>query len=118
MTMKAAEQLRTANATVFPEAAIRNALNEFWNQHFKDRQEDPFNPAPKPKGTIHDLLPILDSLTVARSFNVISKVLKVKIPINLVKKGGYDSRDNMFDDLLPQLQKLYNKRSALTTSTK
>jgi hypothetical protein len=109
--MNVAEKPRTDNAPTFPMVAIRNGLTEFWNQQSKDRQEDPFRPAPKPRGTIHDLLPALDSLTVARSFNVVSKILKFKIPIKLVKKGGYSSRDEMFEDLLPKFQKLYNERN-------
>ena len=50
-------------------------------------------------------------MMVARSFVVIGKVLKMKIPITLVKRGGYDSREEMLDDLMPKLKKLYEKKN-------
>ncbi len=110
MNMKAAVKRKVVDVAAFPETMIRNGLSDFLKQHAKDREDDPFKPDPKPKGTIHDLLPVLDSLTVARSFNVVSKILQFKIPINLVKKGGYVSRDQMLGDLLPKLRDLYGER--------
>lgn len=115
--MKAAAKRKTDDVAPFPENMIRNGLTDFWNQQAKDRQEDPFNPDSEPKGTIHDLLPALDSLNVARSFNVVSKILQFKVPIKLVKKGGYVSREQMLEDLLPKLRNIHAERNKLTNIT-
>jgi len=94
----------------FPELEVRNALAEFWKKQVQDREQDPFAPKSPPEGTVRDLLPALDSLTIVRSFIVIGKLLKIKIPVNLVKRGGYNSREEMLADLLPKLRKVYEKK--------
>src|SRR5207244_4264039 len=91
----------------FPEAEIVTALNNWWRQEALERAEDPFAPALKPTGTLYDLLPALDSLEIMRSFLIIDKILKRKVPVSLVKAGGYYSREEMLKDLLPKLRKLH-----------
>lgn len=110
--MKTAVRHTTSGPVAFPVHMLKASLDEFFNQVDKDRQTDPF----KPKGTVHDLLPALDSLTVARSLNVVAKVLKCKVPAKTVKRGGYSTRKQMFDDLLPKLEEIYKKRNKLIKS--
>ena len=114
VNMIAAEKVKSDVAR-FPEHELRTALTDFWKKQIKDRQTDPFAPKPSGGGTLYDLLPALDSLTIVRSFVVVEKVLKMKIPVGLVKKGGYDSREQMLQDLIPKLQKIYAKRSTKIT---
>ena len=105
--MKSVATQTTSSPAAFPVLSLRGSLNDFFSQNAKDRRNDPF----KPKGTVHDLVPALDSLTVARSLNVVSKILKCKVPANIVKKGGYANREQMFEDLLPKLEGIYKKRN-------
>jgi hypothetical protein len=105
--MKAAAKQTTSSPAAFPALTLRGSLNDFFNQTAKDRRNDPF----KPKGTVHDLVPALDSLTVARSLNVVSKILKCKVPAKIVRRGGYANREQLFDDLLPKIEGIYKKRS-------
>lgn len=105
--MKVAAKKMTINAEAFPVLALRAGLNDFFDQIAKDRQKDPF----KPKGTVHDLVPAIDSMMVARSLNVAAKILKCKVPAKTVRRGGYDSREQMFHDLLPKMEEIYKKRS-------
>src|SRR6266480_1794554 len=91
-------------ATGFPEKEIQSALIQFWAKETLERMEDPFAPNPK-AGTLYELLPCLDSLTMVRSFLVIEKILRTKIPVRLLKPGGYSSRGEMLNDLLPKLRK-------------
>lgn len=94
----------------FPEAEITKALTEFWNKKLRERADDPF--AAQVKGTLYDLLPALDSLTVVRSLVVVGKVLKMKIPVYLVQRGGYASRQEMLNHLVPKLRKHFEKRNS------
>ena len=96
--------------TAFPASEIKTALEQWWVTESLDRADDPFAKAPKATGTIYDLLPALDSLTIIRSFVVIEKVLDFQIPVTLVKPGGYSTREEMLKDLLPKLRAFYEKR--------
>jgi hypothetical protein len=96
----------------FPEADVEAALIEFWNEKSLQRNDDPFEPVTKSGGTLYDLLPALDSLTIVCSFLIIERVLEMEVPVGIVKAGGYHSRDEMLKDLLPKLRKLYEKKRA------
>lgn len=96
----------------FPRQEIRNALINLWKKQVKDREENPLAVKLPARGTntVRDILPALDSLTIVRSLAVISKILKIKVPTTLVKRGGYDSCQQMLGHLLPRLEKFYEKR--------
>jgi hypothetical protein len=109
--MIAAEKTKVEVAP-FPRRELKNALINLWKKQVKDREENPLAvklPAVVP-GTVRDILPELDSLTIVRSLAVVGKILKMKVPITLVKRGGYDSCQQMLDHLLPRLEKFYEKR--------
>ena len=93
----------------FPENEIITALHKWWAEEALERAEDPFSPALKPTGTLYDLLPALDSLSIMRSFLTVKKILKKEVPVGLVKPGGYYSREEMLKDLLPKLRKLHEQ---------
>ena|SRR5690242_16341153 len=106
--MVAAERIR--HTSRFPEQELRAALLNFWDQKVKERRKDPFSAKSKIEGTVYELVPALDSMTIVRSFVVVGKLLKMKIPVGLVKRGGYDSREEMLDDLIPKIKKHYEKK--------
>lgn len=95
----------------FPEEKVRAALVEFWRNEALDRTDDPFGSARKANCTLYDLLPSLDSLTIVRSFNIMEKILGYRVPVALVKPGGYYSQEEMLKDLLPKMRKFYNSKS-------
>jgi hypothetical protein len=94
-------------AAQFPEKEIEAALIEFW----AEEALDPFASVSRmPAGTLYELLPALDSLTIAGGLLVIEKILGMEVPVRLVKAGGYRSREEMLKDLLPKLWKYYEKK--------
>jgi hypothetical protein len=97
-------------ATEFPENALLDALATWWAKEAQERVDDPFYTVPQTKGTIYELLPALDSLSVVESFLIIEKILAISVPVSLIKSGGYCSREEMLEDLLPKLRKIYEKR--------
>lgn len=98
----------------FPESEVRSALTEFWKKNSKEKKGGPFD-EPDEGDTLYNLVPALDSITTVRSFVVVSKILQMKVPIDLVKRGGYDSREEMLSDLVPKLQRLWRTRKNKTT---
>jgi hypothetical protein len=104
------------NATVktdiprFPQKLIEEALHSWWKQEAIERQAFAGDADKLEAGTIYDILPEIDSLTVVRSFAGLEGLLKVEIPCAIVKAGGYLSHQDMIQDLLPKLQELFEKR--------
>ncbi|SRR6266404_5399200 len=97
-------------ALQFPEKKLETALIEWWAKEALERADDPFSPVPKTAGTIYELLPALDSLTIMRGLLIIEEILEIEVPVRLVKPGGYNSREEMLKDMLPKLRKLYEKK--------
>ena len=93
----------------FPENEVLLCLNGWWDEKAIEKADDPFKGPPKKPGTLYDMLPVIDSLTVARGFVRLEKILNMKIPVRVVKKGGFSTRSEMLAHLLPRLQKLYEE---------
>ena len=94
----------------FPERELVAGFKDWWAAEALERTDDPFAPTPKKVSTLYELLPALDSLAIVRSFLIAEEILEMKIPVGLVKPGGYYSREEMLDDLLPKLRKLHQKK--------
>jgi hypothetical protein len=90
----------------FPEESVVAALNKWWDSEVVEQADDPLNPAVK-VGTLYDLLPTIDSLTVVRGLLTIEEIINMTVPVRLVKRGGYSSRKQMIDHLLPRIRELY-----------
>src|SRR5690349_14549881 len=111
MRMIAAEKIK-ADVAPFPKRELKAALIELWQKQVKDREENPLA-VKLPAGgtnTVRDVLPALNSLTLVRNLAAISKILKTKIPTAVVKRGGYNSCQEMLDHLLPRLEEFYKKK--------
>ncbi|OMI16986.1 hypothetical protein [Leptospira weilii] len=52
--------------------------------------------------SVWDSMPTYDSKTVARSSPVFEKHLGEPLDVSLIRPGGYDSFDEMVDDLIPK----------------
>ena len=94
----------------FPESKVKAALIRFWTDESLERSKDPFAPAPKMSGTLYDLLPELDSLTIVQSFLTVEKILGLKIPVRLIRSGGYKSQNEFLADLLPKFRNHFEKQ--------
>jgi hypothetical protein len=108
--MIAEAKLAESRPASFPESKIRTALLDFWNEKTAEMEDDPFAREKPAKGTLYELVPELDSLTVVNSFLLVEKILEFNLPAKIVKAGGYTSPKQMLDDLLPKIRKEYDKQ--------
>lgn len=104
--MSTVAALRSPRPDAFPEALIRSELGRWAQQLSAKKADDPFAKK-KPTGTLLDVIPAVDSLTVAETFTVLEKILNYKVPAKFIKKGGYDSIDQMTEHLIPQIRHLH-----------
>ena len=106
--MKATAQATPSRTEPFPESAIRNRIKQFWNEKTDEEADNPF--ATGRKNTLHDVLPVMDSLEIMNFILRIEEIIDMEIPPKVIQRGGYDSCDEMTQHLMPQLRELYAKR--------
>jgi hypothetical protein len=94
----------------FPESEIRRRFTSWWNDEVARLESDPF--APKEKGTLYDVVPDIDSLSIVESLVIAENILKCKVPAKIIRSGGYSSAAEMIAHLMPELRKLHE--TALT----
>ena len=58
-------------------------------------------------GSIISTAPSIDSKRVVDATVATQTVLGIELPPQIIKPGGYDSFDEMIDDLLPKLEKVF-----------
>jgi len=95
------------------EAALLKDLETWWNEEVGGN--DPFAPPKPPAGTIFDALPAIDSLGVVAGIVVIEAHLPCKVPLRLIRPGGYNSFDDLVADLMPKLRDLVKKHTPKQT---
>jgi hypothetical protein len=98
----------------FDEKALLADLKTWWDEQVG--KDDPFAPPKPPPGTIMDTLPVMDSLAVVEALVVIDKYLPFEVHPTVIRPGGYDSFQDLTQDLLPKLQVLMDKHTGKTAS--
>lgn len=63
-------------------------------------------------GTILETCPPIDSKRVLDARCVTQSVLGMGLPGKIIRRGGYQDVDQMIDDLIPKLQKLFTGEMA------
>ena len=58
-------------------------------------------------GSILDTRPAIDSKRVVDATAITKKVLGIPLPPAIIKPGGYASCEEMIDDLIPKLKKVF-----------
>lgn len=58
-------------------------------------------------GSIISTSPAIDSKRVVDATVCTQRVLGMELPSKIIKPGGYDSFDEMIDDLMPKLEKVF-----------
>lgn len=94
----------------FDEAAIRAELQAWWDDQVVN-SDDPFANPKVPAGTIFDVVPVVDSFSVTTALVAIEKHVGFKVPPRIIQRGGYDSFDEMVNDLVPKVGFLFEKKT-------
>ena len=85
-------------------------LKVWWDDQVAD-VNDPFcNPRPPREGTIFEVVPVVDSLGVVTALLTVEKHVNFKVPVRIIKAGGYRSFEEMIAHLLPRVRTLAFQR--------
>lgn len=71
---------------------------------------DGSSPPPAPAGaggSIVGMRPAIDSKRVVDAARVTRAVLDIELPPEIIKRGGYESCEEMINDLMPKLERVY-----------
>ena len=90
----------------FPERELLAALEQWWE---KEVDDDPFAD-PAKKGTLYDLLPTVDSLTLVNMLLTLESLLGFSLPISVIKRGGYRTKEEMTKHLLPRIRRAFEAK--------
>lgn len=58
-------------------------------------------------GSIVGMRPAIDSKRVVDAARVTRAVLDIELPPEIIKRGGYESCEEMINDLMPKLERVY-----------
>lgn len=94
----------------YDESALVKELKEWWDEQVSD--DDPFAESKPPAGTIFDVLPAIDSLGMVSGLVAVEKHVPFKVPVRVIRRGGYNSFDDLVSDLMPKLRTLAEKHKA------
>lgn len=101
----------------YSEDQLVNDLRQWWDEEVAGA-DDPFAEQPPTTdpstGTIYELQPAVDSLGVVRRLALIDKHVGFRIPPDVVRRGGYQSFEDMITDLVPKIRDLYTKHQKKT----
>lgn len=56
-----------------------------------------------------DCMPVVDSKAVARTSPIFQEILGLPLDINLIRRGGYKTLDDMLSDLVPKMIRFCRK---------
>lgn len=92
----------------FPEAAVRTALGDWWDDQTSNSGEShPF--ANGLEGTVFDLRPVMDSLRIVEALVEVEELLGVDVPDSVVRRGGYGSLNELFEHMVPRLRTVFER---------
>jgi len=93
------------------EGELIKDLQAWWDDQVGGGPDDPFADPPPSTGTIFDVIPVIDSLGVVTALITIEKHAGFKVPPRVIRRGGYNSFDDMVSDLLPKVHALVAKKA-------
>jgi len=93
----------------FPEDEIIRALESWWGREVETQNQHPFS-SPGKKGTLYELLPTIDSLTMVNALLLVEEHVGFELPACIVKRGGYSSREEMVSHLVPRIRSLFESK--------
>src|SRR6476646_7686093 len=96
-----------ARRKTFPQQEIQTVLETWWDGEVED---DPFADDSK-KGTLYDLLPTVDSITVLNLLIAVERLLNFELPVSVIRRGGYKSKRDMVDHLLPRIRRCFESKT-------
>jgi acyl carrier protein len=100
----------TSESLGYDEAALLEELKGWWDEQLSE--DDPFAEPKPPSGTIFDVLPAIDSLGMVSGLVAVEKHVPFKVPVRVIRRGGYNSFKDLESDLMPKLRTLAERHKA------
>ena len=97
-------------------AALEAAIREWWqNQQATWLPDSTY--VESEETDLWDGLPEIDSKVVARTSPLFEDHFGIKLDVTMIKAGGYDSIDQLINDVIPQMAAKVNQRISKARGT-
>jgi hypothetical protein len=97
----------------YPEKDIIRSLRAWWDTETGiSGANDPFAAPEKADGSVFSIQPAMESLRIVNALVVIEKCVNFKVPVTVIKKGGYGCFDEMAADLVYKVRVLFDKKAS------
>ncbi|MFT3966749.1 MAG: hypothetical protein QM690_12800 [Sphingobium sp.] len=89
-------------------ALLVQELQAWFEEEIAPIDGSPPPPAPAGAGgSIVGMRPAIDSKRMVDAARVTRAVLDIELPPEIIKRGGYESCEEMINDLMPKLERVY-----------
>jgi hypothetical protein len=105
--------LKKPTATPYPQKEIRQTIREWWEREQEDLEKiaDPPDQLKPESGTVFDLVPVISSHHAVEVVLDLEDILGYEIPDTVIKRGGYQTCEEMIEDLDRKLSTHHAKTS-------
>ena len=102
--------LKKPSMPAYPRQRIRQLIRAWWAREQEDLQKlaDPADELQPDSGTVFDLVPLISSQHAVEVVLDLEIVLECEIPDSVIKRGGYQSCDEMVEHLDGKLAAMYS----------
>jgi hypothetical protein len=95
-------------ALLYSEKDLVRDLQDWWDDQVGS-ENDPFAKSDSRKGTIFEVVPVIDSLSVLSGLVTIEQHVGFTVSPEIVRPGGYTGFQDMVEDLVPKVRELAAK---------
>lgn len=96
----------------YPRQKVQEVIRNWWSREQEELKKVADPPAEIPVGTVFDVVPLISSHRAVEIILDLELVLGIEIPDSVVKRGGYQSCDEMISHLEAKLAARYAERKA------
>ena len=96
----------------YPKQQIQQAIRDWWAHEQEELQKiaDPVDELQPNSGTVFDLVPVISSHHAVEIVLDLEVVLGYEVPDSVIKRGGYQTCDEMVEHLNGKLAALHSAR--------
>lgn len=96
----------------FPRQKIQDVIRNWWSMEQEELKKVADPPTEIPAGTVFDVTPLISSHRAVEIILDLEPVLGIEIPDSVIKRGGYQSCEEMISHLEAKLAARYADRKA------
>jgi|LNFM01.1.fsa_nt_gb acyl carrier protein len=96
----------------YPRQKVQDVIRNWWSREQEELKKVADSPVEIPAGTVFDVVPLISSHRAVEVILDLEPVLGIEVPDSVIKRGGYQSCEEMVSHLEAKLAARYAERKA------